>query len=207
MISREDQITIDKQIDIAISRYAFNMPRSLAKAKAKEIVHEAMRSYNRQTKLSTYISSKLQKLSRISYERSSVFNVPENRNILKPKIKDYMEEYKDNYGVDAPDHKITQKFSITKKELHKVKELINSGVSNPDVEFKKRNTINISDSDRLKEIKEPIKGIAADMFSNNKTESYIKNKYGIKKTTFYKHKKNMIDQLRRRSESEYIDYN
>ena len=203
-----DKEVIDKQIEIAIQRYAFNMPKSVARAKAREIVKEAMKTYNKTTSLSTYISSKLMKLSRSSYAAGSAVKTQESSIILKKKVKDFIEEYMDNFGTHPGDKKIMDRFSISKKELDKVNILIGSGFSSSfnEDKFSSYKKPSIKDKDAMRGLTSIERKVISGSVNGKMSSSELQKKYGMKKTNFFKVKSGAIDKVRRNYEHSNIEY-
>jgi len=207
MTKEEEQHISDKQIKIAVDRYGFNMPRSLAESKAKRIVKDSMRSYNGSTSLSTYLSSKLKKLSRDSYKKSTPFQMSEHSIINAKKVKDFLEDYKDNHGIIPSDSIIMAKFKISKKELQKI--LQKTSISSIAEDTRSSSFKHVPPETKayaFKSLSDMEKRMATDIYMNNLSSASIQKKYKIKKTKFFKEKKNIDNKIKSRFENEFINY-
>jgi len=207
MTEESKQKIIDSQIKIAVDRYGFNMPRSLAVSKAKSIVKEAMKNYNGSTSLSTYLASKLKKISRDSYKRSTPFQMSEHSIINSKKVKDFIEDYKDTHGVMPSDSIIMLKNNISKKELQKI--LQKTSISSIAEDTRTSSFKYVRPETKtyaFKGLSGLEKKMATDMYVNNLSNSSIQKKYKIKKTKFFKEKKNIDNKIKSRFENDFINY-
>lgn len=204
----KDKEIIDNQIEIAVNRYGFNMPKGLAKSKARAIVKDAMRTYDGTTSLSTYMASKLRKLSRDSYARNYMVKVPEQRIIDKKKVFDFMDEYKDTYGKDASHRDISKSLGMKEssiKHIVEMKNIHNGG----DFEIQRNQGLrtDIGIDVAIKKLPKHLRGMASDIYKKNKTSSEIMKSRNVGKTSYFKYKKQIKNGLSSATERNDIDYN
>jgi hypothetical protein len=198
---------IKSQVDYAVRKYGGNLPPAVAKAQAEKLANEAMRHYNpSKGNVKTYLSKRLQKLSRIAYKASTPLNIPESRLMSRAKIRDFIDEYRDTYGV-TPDHNLISKH--TKVPLVDAKSyMMESAAINNESSFdniSRKNSQNHS-SAILHSLPSDLIDIGKDIYHNNMKESDITKKYKIGRTTYFSKKKKIDNFLKSNSGLSNIEY-
>ena len=199
---------IKSQIDFAVRKYGGNLPSSVARAQAEKLAKEAMLSYNpSKGNVKTYLSKRLQKLSRIAYKASTPVTIPEARLMSRAKIRDFIDEYKDSYGV-TPDYKVIAKY--TKVPLVDAKShMMESAAITNESAF---DNIKVSSgasmhSTVLQSLPNDLIGLGGDIYKNNLSEKEIIKKHGIGRTTYFSKKKKIDNFLKGHSGLANIQYN
>ena len=112
---------IESQISYAVSKYGGNRPPSLARAEAERIAYSAMKKYDpKNGGVKTYLSSRLQKMSRSAYKASSPLNIPETRLMGRRKLRDFIDGYKDTYGFSPSVEHIAEGMKVKEKEAERM---------------------------------------------------------------------------------------
>lgn len=197
MYNRSD---VKSQIDYAVNKYGGNLPKSVARANAEKLARDAMLAYNpSKGNVKTYLSKRLQKLSRTAYKASIPVNIPESRLMSRSKIRDFIDEYKDTYGsspsindivkytgvpsVDAKNY-MRESASISSESLY-------DNIHGAD---KKGNETIVVQS-----LPEPIRGIGEDIYLGGLKEKDILKKHKIGRTTYFSKKKKIDNFIKQHS--------
>ena len=198
---------IKSQVDYAVRKYGGNLPPSVAKSQAERLASEAMTKYNpSKGNVKTYLSKRLQKLSRIAYKASTPVNIPESRLMSRAKIRDFIDEYRDTYGA-TPDH--TQISKHTNVPLVDARSyMMESAAINNESAFdniSRKNTGN-NNSMILHSLPSDLLDIGKDIYHGNMKESDITKKYKIGRTTYFSKKKKIDHFLKSNSGLSNIEY-
>ena len=198
---------IKSQVDYAVRKYGGNLPPAVAKAQAERLATEAMTKYNPALgNVKTYLSKRLQKLSRVAYKASTPLNIPESRLMSRAKIRDFVDEYKDTYGV-TPDHKMISKYTsvplVDAKSYMMETAAINNESSFDNISGMSRSKNN---SMILHSLPQDLMDIGSDIYGKNLTEKEISKKYGIGRTTYFSKKKKIDHFLKSNSGLANIEY-
>ena len=205
--SRRD---INSQIEYAARKYGGNLPESVARAHATSLANEAMKNYDvSKGNIKTYLSKRLQKLSRIAYKASTPLIIPESRLMNRAKIRDYVDEHVDTHGF-RPDSK-----NIAK----------NTGVSMSDAKNYMQESSSVSNESSFDNIGSgtamapsltalsivnsmpfEIKDMAKDIYINGMKESDVLKKYRIGRTSFFSKKKKIDNFIREHSSKMNVSY-
>ncbi len=198
---------IKSQVDYAVRKYGGNLPPAVAKAQAERLANEAMKNYNpSKGNVKTYLSKRLQKLSRIAYKASTPLNIPESRLMSRAKIRDFIDEYRDTYG-STPDHTMIAKH--TKVPLVDAKSyMMESAAVNTESSFDNisKNTSTMNNNMILYSLPPDLKDIGMDIYGKNLKESDITKKYKIGRTTYFSKKKKIDSFLKSNSGLSNIEY-
>ena len=192
----------NQQIDYFVNKFKQNQNEYVLRAKAEIIVKNSLKDWTPQKgNLKTYLTSKLQQLSREIYKNQIVY-VPENQQLLMYKAKNVIDQYKDTHGVIPSAKELAKDLKITEKKAKNLLQLY-GGVSK--VQFNTDEGQIEQNSFSPKEIINSIpdklhRDIAKDMYLKNKDKNYIFNKYGIKQTKFYEIKKNIDNHVEKYAE-------
>lgn len=200
---------IDSQVSYAARKYGGNLPASVARAHAKMLADEAMKSYSpSKGNVKTYLSKRLQKLSRIAYKASTPLNIPEARLMSRAKIRDFVDEYKDTFGR-MPDHTEISKATGIKSVDAKNYVMESAAISNESAfdnihgskpEF--LSGVNIVDS-----LPDDLHSLGSDIYVKNLKEKDILKKHKIGRTTYFSKKKKIDNFIKDHSYMANIEYN
>ncbi|MDF1879611.1 hypothetical protein JHD46_08175 [Sulfurimonas sp. SAG-AH-194-C20] len=110
------------QIDYAVRKFSTNRPESIVRMEAEAIVRKGIKDWNpSKGNISTFLSSRLQKLSRESYRASSPLSKPEKRMILGKRFKMFSEDFIDTRGKEPSSKDISRGLSISISEASMLK--------------------------------------------------------------------------------------
>jgi DNA-directed RNA polymerase specialized sigma subunit len=200
---------IDSQIIYASRKYGGNLPSSVAKAHATMLANEAMKSYSpSKGNVKTYLSKRLQKLSRIAYKASTPLNIPESRLMNRAKIQDYVDEYKDTFGRVPTHQEIVKNVGI--KSVDAKNFMAESAPIAHESAFDNIHGASIehvSGANIIRSLPEDIRSIGHDVYVNNLGESDILKKHKIGRTTFFSKKKKIDSFIKDHSGLANIQYN
>ncbi len=198
---------VKSQVDYAVRKYGGNLPPAVAKAQAERLATEAMKTYNpTKGNVKTFLSKRLQKLSRIAYKASTPLNIPESRLMSRAKIRDYIDEYRDTYGV-TPDHTMISKY--TKVPIVDAKSyMMESAAINNESAFDNISRKNSTKNDNLilHSLPNDLIDIGKDIYNLNMKETDITKKYKIGRTTYFSKKKKIDSFLKGNSGLSNIEY-
>ena len=198
---------IKSQVDYAVRKYGGNLPASVARAQAEKLARTAMLSYNpAKGNVKTYLSKRLQKLSRIAYKASVPVNIPESRLMSRAKIRNFIDEYKDTYGA-TPDYKSIAHH--TKVPLIDAKSyMMESAAITNESAFDNIKSGNDSSmqSSILKSLPGELLGLGSDIYENGMSEKDIIKKHSIGRTTYFSKKKKIDSFLKGNSGLANIQY-
>jgi len=199
---------IKSQVDWAVRKYGGNLPSSVAKSQAEKLARDAMKSYDpSKGNVKTYLNKRLQKLSRIAYKASTPVNIPESRLMSRAKIRDFIDEYKDTYGV-TPNHSVISKH--TKVPLVDAKSfMMESAAINSESAFDNIASGNAQSNHNmvLQSLPNELLDIGNDIYSKGMTEKDIIKKHKIGRTTYFAKKKKIDGFLKGNSGLANIQYN
>jgi len=198
---------IKSQVDYAVRKYGGNLPPAVAKAQAERLANEAMKSYNpTKGNVKTYLSKRLQKLSRIAYKASTPLNIPESRLMSRAKIRDFIDEYRDTYGA-TPDHTTIAKYTkvpvVDARSYMMESAAVNTESSFDNIGGSKNK---IDGYNIVHSLPDDLKDIGMDIYSKNLKESDITKKYKIGRTTYFSKKKKIDNFLKHNSGLANIEY-
>ena len=198
---------IKSQVDYAVRKYSGNLPKSVATAQAERLANEAMKKYDpSQGNVKTYLSKRLQKLSRIAYKASTPLNIPESRLMSRAKIRDFIDEYKDTYG-STPDHNAIAKHTNVPLVDAKSYMMESSAVNNESAfDNISRRGGGSANNMILHSLPLDLVDIGKDIYQNNLKESDITKKYKLGRTTYFSKKKKIDNFLKGNSGLSNIEY-
>ncbi len=188
------QQDVESQISYAARKYGGNLPQSVAKAHAKILASKAMESYTpSKGNVKTYLSKRLQKLSRIAYKASTPLNIPESRLMSRAKIRDFVDEYRDTYGK-MPAHSEISKHTGIKSVDAKNYISESSSITNESSfdNIHGSPSASMSGVNIIKSLPKDISELGADIYVNELKEKDILKKHKIGRTTYFS-KKRKID--------------
>jgi len=187
---------IESQINYAVMKYGGNLPPSVAKAQAKRLAYEAMKSYTpSKGNVKTYLSSRLQKLSRIAYKATTPMVIPENRLMHRQKIRDFIDDHRDTFGVTPHAHEISKALNIPKKDVEEF--FRETGAVNSESLFENiqaHKPSYLSYHDIIHSLPVDLRSIGEDIYLKHLSEQQIIKKHKLGRTTYFKRKK-AIDQF------------
>lgn len=198
---------IKSQVDYAVRKYGGNLPSSVAKAQAERLAREAMKNYNpSKGNVKTYLSKRLQKLSRIAYKASTPLNIPESRLMSRAKIRDFIDEYRDTYG-STPDHTLIAK-TVGVPIVDAKSYMMESAAVNNESAFDNIGGKNsgISHKAILDSLPSDLRDIGNDIYGNNMKEKGIMKKHKIGRTTYFLKKKKIDNFIKGNSGLSNIEY-
>jgi len=199
---------IDSQVAYAARKYGGNLPSSVAKAHAKLLAQKAMKNYSPDKgNVKTYLSKRLQKLSRIAYKASTPLNIPESRLMSRAKIRDFVDEYKDSFGRHPTAEEISSatgiKHSDAKNYIHESASITNeSSFDN----ISDRSAKYISEESIIASLPHDLRNIAEDIYINGKKEKDILSDHKIGRTSYYAKKKKINSFIQEHSGLANIEY-
>ncbi len=185
---------VESQINYAARKYGGNLPMSVAKAHAKVLADEAMKSYSpSKGNVKTYLSKRLQKLSRIAYKASTPLNIPESRLMSRAKIRDFVDEYKDTFGK-MPSHTDISKATGIKSVDAKNYVMESAAITNESAfdNIHGSKPESISGVNIIKSLPGDLSGLGHDIYIDELKEKDILKKHKIGRTTYFS-KKRKID--------------
>jgi len=102
-----------------VNKWASAMSRSLLEAEAKRLAVEAFRAYdpNQGTALSTYVASRLPKLSRMVYSTQNTARLSETKALLFHTYNVGTNELRDRLGRDPTSEELQDRLGWSKKKL------------------------------------------------------------------------------------------
>lgn len=106
-------------INREVNRWAASLSRSLLEAEAKRLAVEAFKTYdpNQGTALSTYVASRLPKLSRIVYSNQNTARLSETKTLLFHTYNAAMNELKDIHGREPTQDELADQLGWSPKKL------------------------------------------------------------------------------------------
>jgi len=112
-------IQLNPILNREISKWAPSMSRSYLEGEAKRLAVEAFESYdpNQGTALSTYVASRLPKLSRIVYSSQNVARLSETRNLLFHTYYTATNDLRDRHGREATNEELADHLGWSPKKL------------------------------------------------------------------------------------------
>lgn len=198
---------IKSQVDYAARKYGGNLPQSVAKAQAERLASEAMKSYNpSKGNVKTYLSKRLQKLSRIAYKASTPLNIPESRLMSRAKIRDFIDEYKDTYGATPSHQEISKNTKVPLVDARSY--MMESAAVNNESAFDNISRAGMANNNNmvLNSLPSDLLDIGKDIYHNNMKESDVTKKYKIGRTTYFSKKKKIDTFLKGNSGLSNIEY-
>lgn len=105
-----------------VSHWSTLAPKFLLMNEAKRIALEAFQTFDpsRGVLLSTHIMSRLQKLSRLAYERQSTLTVPEHQRLAFNTVDRVKRQLEEEHGMPPSMAAIADRMSITPDKLHQL---------------------------------------------------------------------------------------
>jgi DNA-directed RNA polymerase specialized sigma subunit len=102
-----------------VNKWAGAMSRSLLEAEAKRLAVEAFKSYdpNQGTALSTYVASRLPKLSRMVYATQNTARLSETKALLFHTYNTATNELRDKHGREPTNEELADHLGWSKKKL------------------------------------------------------------------------------------------
>ena len=102
-----------------VNKWAASMSRSLLEAEGKRLAVEAFKSYNpnQGTTLSTYVASRLPKLSRIVYSNQNVARLSETKSLLFHAYSTAHNELIELHGRDPTGEELCDRLGWSKRKL------------------------------------------------------------------------------------------
>ncbi len=204
------QADIDSQVRYAARKWGGNLPPSVALANAQMLAQEAMLSYNpSQGNVKTFLSKRLQKLSRIAYKATTPLNIPESRLMGRAKIRDYIDEYKDTFGSMPIHSDIASNAGVSLNEAKNYmaeSASISNESSFDNIAGNKQNN-GMSAQNIVQSLPVDIRNIGNDIYINNMKEKDIIKKHKIGRTTFFSKKKKIDSFIKSNSGLANIQYN
>jgi DNA-directed RNA polymerase specialized sigma subunit len=182
---------VESQISYAARKYGGNLPQSVAKAHARILADEAMKSYSpSRGNVKTYLSKRLQKLSRIAYKASTPLNIPESRLMSRAKIRDFVDEYKDTFGK-MPSHDEISKHTSIKSVDAKNYLAESASISNESAFDNVQGSAQsaMSGVNIIRSLPDDVLELGNDIYVNELKEKDILKKHKIGRTTYFAKKK------------------
>jgi len=198
---------VKSQVDYAVYKYGGNLPPSVARAEAEKLAVEAMRSYTpSKGGIKTYLSGALKKMSRIGYKASSITKIPESRLLIRNKVNDYVDEFRDTHGVYPSVENIAKHFKIKKSDaiqhFNEAHSITNeSAFENIEVGHDEP-----SYSDIVRSVSPDLQGLAEDIYLRNLDKNDILKKHKIGRTSFFAKKKKIDNEIKGMSSFANIVY-
>ncbi len=184
---------VDSQVQYAAKKWGGNLTPYVALAHAQSLASDAMKTYDpSQGNVKTFLSKRLQKLSRIAYKASTPLNIPESRLMGRAKIRDYIDEHVDTFGhtPDPSDIARNAKVSLVEAKNYMAE---SSSVSNEsafdNISGAQQQTM--TNSDVVNSLPLGIRDIGKDLYLGGMKEKDIIKKYSIGRTTFFSKKKSI----------------
>ena len=188
---------IESQISFAVNKYGGNRPKSLVRAEAERLATEAMKKYNPASgNVKTYLSSRLQKLSRQAYKASTPLNIPESRLMGRAKLRDFIEFHKETHGFSPTISEISLGLKIKEKEAARM--LSEYGAVRAESLFagSKDKPMSLSHSSMIMSLSPEVRSLATDIYVHEKKDAEIMKIHGLKRTTYLGKKRAIVSGLR-----------
>jgi len=198
---------IKSQVDFAVMKYGGNLPPAVAKAQAERLAREAMKNYNpSKGNVKTYLSKRLQKLSRIAYKASTPLTIPESRLMSRAKIRDFVDEYRDTYGVTPTHTEIAKHAKVPMLDAKTY--MMESAAINNESAFDNISRRSGTDNSSLilNSLPADLADIGKDIYVHGMNEKQIAKKYGVKRTTYFSKKKKIDDFIKHHAGLSSIEY-
>ena len=199
---------IKSQVDFAVMKDGGNLPPAVARAQAERLAREAMKKYNpSKGNVKTYLSKRLQKLSRIAYKASTPLSIPESRLMSRAKIRDFIDEYRDTYGV-TPTHTEIAKHAKVPMLDAKTYMMESAAINNESAfdNISRRNNSVDNSSLILNSLPPDLIDIGKDIYSHGLNEKQIAKKYGVGRTTYFSKKKKIDNFIKHHAGLSNVEY-
>lgn len=185
---------IESQIRFAVSKYGGNRPTSVARAEAERIVEKAMKNYDvSMGNVKTYLSSRLQKMSRSAYKASSPINIPESRLMARTKLRSFIEGYKDTHGFSPSASDVSEGMRVSKKEAERmIKEYVAVRAESSYSGFSE-SPASVTIGHTLDSMPNDLRGIAGLYLKDGKTDAEIRKVTGIPQSSLSRKKKKITE--------------
>lgn len=105
-----------------VRRWTSIAPEFVLMAEAKRLALEAFRNFdpNRGVKLSTHVTNRLQKLSRIAYARQSTVSIPEHQRLTYNRIQRTTATLEDELGHPPTIHHISDRMGLPPQKIQSI---------------------------------------------------------------------------------------
>lgn len=189
---------IKSQIDYAVMKYGGNRPPSLVKAEAEALAAKAMKSYNPSSGgVKTYLSSRLQKLSRNAYKSSVSIKIPEKRLMARTKLRDFIDGHKDTYGFQPEVKDVAKGLGVSHKEADRL--ISEYGAIRTESSFSnnKVSAPGLSGKEIIMSLPLRYRNLAEDMYLKNISDESLQKKHGVKKETITSYRRRIGREIKR----------
>ena len=174
------------------ARFSGSLPDAVLEAKIELYTAQALAKAKDKSKANSFVSSSLQQLNRDIRNYKQDIHTPEQFSQESSKVKAWADTYAYTYNKEPDLKTIAGNFSISEK---KAKELLESSTGSAFVDMQSQNKT-VPLTSYIKYLPEPHQSIAQEVYANKTTTANAMRKLGLKKTTFFKQKKEMDQKLR-----------
>jgi DNA-directed RNA polymerase specialized sigma subunit len=196
MLTQDDKQAIESQINYAVAKYGGNRPPSLARAEAEMIVHNAMKNYNpKSSGIKTYLSSRLQKMSRKAYKASSPLSIPETRLMGRRKLRDFIDGYKDTHGFAPSVSDIAEGLKVPLNEANRMMSEYGAVRAESLYSDSKERPAILSHEAIIQSLPIEHRNLAEDIFIKELSAPDIMKQHNLKRSTYLGRKKKIVKQL------------
>lgn len=197
---------IESQINYAVGKYGGNRPPSLARAEAESIVNKAMKSYDpKNGGVKTFLSSRLQKMSRTAYKASSPLRIPETRLMGRRKLRDFIDGYKDTHGFSPSDEDIAEGMGVSIKEAARMTQEYGAVRAESLYAGGKEKAAGLSNLGIIHSLPIESRAIAEDIFIREETDKKMMKRTGMKRSSYLNMKRDLASKIKVLSHSQNIE--